>query len=507
MGERPMTTTASSDADDADALTGRDRFSRMIANEIVRLRAARPALGEGTHPSAGRLGTGGAAQPATSFARVGESSPPLPERASYHLRDFLAHHDEDFVRNVYRGLLRREPDIHAHDYVAALREGRLAKVEVAGRVRFSREGRNVAIPVRGLALPFALRTLRRVPVLGRLVGIAQYIVRLPDIAATHERFEAAYFHRDLDLRRRVDALVADVERALQSTVSRSEMEQVSDRVGRSEDESRRARAGMKDEILQLRQSLAKIGTEIARLDAAKTHGLAGTPARSSDADTDRFDAFYVSFEDRFRGTRDMIRERTAVYLPLIEKANAGRIERPVLDLGCGRGEWLELLSEHGRLARGVDTNAAMIRECRDRGLDVVEADALSYMRSLESASIGAITGIHVIEHLSFEQLVALVDESLRVLVAGGVVAFETPNPENLVVGACGFHADPTHRRPLPPEPIRFLFEARGFVDVEIMRLHPAPEFQRTRGESDEWRDRLNELLFGPQDYAVTGRKA
>jgi O-antigen chain-terminating methyltransferase len=287
---------------------------------------------------------------------------------------------------------------------------------------------------------------------------------------------------------------------------------LSDRLRRSEDESRRARAGIEGELravgAELRQSLARIGSEIAHLQAEKAPRWdGGAPVHSSRADANGLDAFYVAFEDRFRGTREMIRERMTVYLPLIGKANAGRADCPVLDLGCGRGEWLQLLREHGHAARGIDANAAMVRECRAQGLDVIEADALSYLRTLETGSIGAITGMHVIEHLPFDQLVALADESLRVLVAGGVVAFETPNPENLVVGACSFYADPTHQRPLPPEPIRFLFEARGFADVEIMRLHPSPEFRRTNGDSDEWRGRLNELLFGPQDYAVTGRKA
>ena len=604
MGRLRMTTTNSSSASDQPGeITDRDRFSRMISDEIARLRAARSAQGD----SVGRRGDQekrGAAQPTAPIARLPESMPALPQRASYRLRDFLAYHDEDFVRNAYRGLLGREPDIHGLDYLAALREGRLAKVEIVGRIRFSREGRNASVPVRGLAFPLALRTLRRVPVLGRFIGIALYVVRLPDIVHTHERFEAAYFHRDLDMRRCVNGLVADIERAVEQRASRSELDDVRvDRIAaalvdreyhqsvvaiQSEVhrlvaelrqsvggiqgnlhqvvvEMRQSVDGIRGDVRQvvaeMRQSLDGMSSEIGRLDSEKASqravdelgvrvptleedavrferaleridrqlvvqrreladhgGSVGSPvsmpvssglaaASSSNGDADRLAAFYVSFEDRFRGTRDVIRQRMMVYVPLIEKANAGRPERPVLDLGSGRGEWLELLRENGRVARGIDANAVMIQDCRERGLDVVDADVITYLRSLEPGTIGAITGMHIIEHLPFEQVVALVDESLRVLVPGGVVAFETPNPENLIVGACSFYSDPTHRRPLPPEPIRFLLEARGFADVEIMRLHPFPEFEQLSGGTDEWRERLNELLFGPQDYAVTGRKA
>ncbi len=213
------------------------------------------------------------------------------------------------------------------------------------------------------------------------------------------------------------------------------------------------------------------------------------------------DAFYVSFEDRFRGTRDDIRHRVSVYLPIIRSAEAGSEARPIVDIGCGRGEWLELLRDEGLQARGFDLNRVMVRQCQERGLDVSEGDALAWLRSLPSGSLGALTGFHLVEHLPFAQVLALFDEALRVLAPGGVVIFETPNPENLIVGSCTFYTDPTHRNPIPPEVLLFVAQARGFERAEINRLHP-PHWSQNAEEVDGMAPRLKAAMTAPQDYSV-----
>jgi O-antigen chain-terminating methyltransferase len=182
------------------------------------------------------------------------------------------------------------------------------------------------------------------------------------------------------------------------------------------------------------------------------------------------DSMYVAFEDLFRGTRHEIQQRARVYLPRIREFGLGTPDKPIVDLGCGRGEWLELVKGEGFTALGVDSNSSMIAECFDQGLDVVEQDALEFLQSRDSHSVGVLSGFHIIEHLPNDVLVAVLDEALRVLVPGGFVMFETPNPENLVVGACNFHYDPTHLKPLPPQMMRFIVENRGFVDSEIVYL-------------------------------------
>jgi SAM-dependent methyltransferase len=216
------------------------------------------------------------------------------------------------------------------------------------------------------------------------------------------------------------------------------------------------------------------------------------------------DALYVSFEDQFRGTREDIKTRCRVYLPLLKEAGLGTDERPILDLGCGRGEWLEVLQEEGLQARGLDLNAVLVEECRERGFEVIEGDLIPYLRTLPDASVGMVTGFHIIEHLPFDILIALLDETVRVLQPGGLAIFETPNPQNVLVGSCNFYFDPTHRHPLPSQMMQFLAEARGLCNVEILYLHPSEI--SLLPETTEVAKRFNEYFYGPMDYAIVGRR-
>ncbi|UCF93860.1 MAG: methyltransferase domain-containing protein [Desulfobacterales bacterium] len=218
------------------------------------------------------------------------------------------------------------------------------------------------------------------------------------------------------------------------------------------------------------------------------------------------DPLYVSFEDQFRGSPEDIKERLRVYLPRIREAAAGNAESPILDLGCGRGEWLELLKTEGLVARGLDINRVLVEQCRQRGLDAVEGDVIEYLRSLPNAGLGAVTGFHLAEHLSFDLLIRLLDETLRVLTPGGLAIFETPNPQNILVGACNFYVDPTHQRPLHPEMMRFLVENRGFDQVDILPLHPVGQEHHVSEDNSSIARKFNEFFFGPQDYAVIGIK-
>jgi SAM-dependent methyltransferase len=218
------------------------------------------------------------------------------------------------------------------------------------------------------------------------------------------------------------------------------------------------------------------------------------------------DALYVSFEDQFRGSREEMKGRLRVYLPILEGARLGTAEMPVLDLGCGRGEWLALLKERDMRAQGVDMNRVLVEECRGQGLEVIEADAIAYLRSLPDGRLGAVTGFHFIEHLPFDGFIKLLDEVVRVLKPGGVAVFETPNPENVLVGSYNFYLDPTHRNPLPSPVVKFMVEARGLCRAEIMPLHPS-EATRVEEAGLDVAKRFNDYFYGPQDYAVIGWKA
>ena len=217
--------------------------------------------------------------------------------------------------------------------------------------------------------------------------------------------------------------------------------------------------------------------------------------------------FYRAFEDRYRGARDEIGRRLAVYRPFLlalaaqaERAGAGPAR--ALDLGCGRGEWLELLAACGIAGRGVDLDEGMLRACRERHLDVERADALASLRALPDASLALVSAFHLVEHLPFELVQDIIAEARRVLQPGGLLIFETPNPENLTVGASSFYLDPSHERPLPPALLAFAVEFGGFGRQCVLRLQEMPQL---RGDGPVG---LLTVLEGVSpDYAVVAQQA
>ena len=228
-------------------------------------------------------------------------------------------------------------------------------------------------------------------------------------------------------------------------------------------------------------------------------------------------AAYLAFEDLHRGTRDEIKRRQSVYLPFFQLSVGP--QAPLLDLGCGRGEFLDLCREAGLPARGVDVNPAMAAFCREMGLDVAEADGLTYRRALPRGGLGGHPWLsQLIEHLSLDQLTELVALCAEKLAPGGVLIAETVNPQTLSTFAGAFYVDLTHNKPVHPEAARFLWRWAGLGEVQILylsaltpeqKLEPLPGGTGAPGSAGAFNrnvDRLNQLIYGPLDYAVVGRK-
>ena len=227
-------------------------------------------------------------------------------------------------------------------------------------------------------------------------------------------------------------------------------------------------------------------------------------------------AAYLVFEDLHRGSREEIKRRQAVYLPHFRLSVSERA--PLLDLGCGRGEFLELCRESGLAARGVDVNPAMVASCRELGLEVAEADGVEHLRTLAAGSLGGILLSQVIEHLSLDQLTELVALCAQKLAPGGVLIAETVNPQSLSTFAGAFYVDLTHNKPVHPEAARFLWRWAGLGEIQILYLSARSAEQQLEalpggtgasevaGAFNRNVARLNELIYGPLDYAVVGRK-
>jgi O-antigen chain-terminating methyltransferase len=213
---------------------------------------------------------------------------------------------------------------------------------------------------------------------------------------------------------------------------------------------------------------------------------------------------YASLEDQFRGSPELIQGRLQIYLDKLKSLFPAGLSKPLVDIGCGRGDWLTLLKQSNIDAIGVETNDILVDRCHQAGLRVIQTNALDYLWESDDESVAVVSCFHVIEHLPQEAVYQLLSETMRVLQPSGILIIETPNPENLQVGATNFYLDPTHRHPLPPALVKFSVEAYGYEVVESLWLNP-PEHPPELGEGPA-AAALARYLFGPMDFGLIARK-
>ena len=219
------------------------------------------------------------------------------------------------------------------------------------------------------------------------------------------------------------------------------------------------------------------------------------------------DHAYFLFENRFRGSSELIQKRQGVYLPTFQATQAslgGRFSH-ILDVACGRGEFLELLKQHEIPARGVDLNEDMVLTCQQKGLEVEHADALAYLEAVPSGSLSGIIACQFIEHLELEALIEFTKLCYDKLAGGGTLVLETVNPLSLVAMR-NFYFDLSHQKPIPSHAMSFLLEAVGFAKPETKYLAPFAPEETLDAAGDRNLEKINAYLFGHQDYAVIASK-
>jgi len=215
-----------------------------------------------------------------------------------------------------------------------------------------------------------------------------------------------------------------------------------------------------------------------------------------------FTGFYRAFEERYYAPRSVIKGLREQYLSYIAPLTVIYPAAPSFDIGCGRGEWLELMQSQGFKPLGVDLDAGMLQACVEMDLPAQQGDGIAYLQTLGDETQAVVSAFHVVEHITFEQLQTLVAEALRVLKPGGLLIMETPNPENISVATRNFYLDPTHLRPIPPMLLSFLPEFHGFARVCTLRLQE-PSDIHTRTDIS-----LTDVLHHVSpDYAVIAQKA
>ncbi|MDE7311936.1 MAG: class I SAM-dependent methyltransferase [Eubacterium sp.] len=219
---------------------------------------------------------------------------------------------------------------------------------------------------------------------------------------------------------------------------------------------------------------------------------------------------YLDFENHFRGSRQEIKDDLSVYLPYFKQ------KEMVLDLGCGRGEFLELLKENGISGIGVDHYEEFVAYCKAKGLNAVCEDALNYLFHEKNNRIGGIFASQLIEHLTNNQLLQLCHLAYEKLETGGCLILETPNPMCLSIYMNAFYVDPSHQKPVHPKTMEYLLKREGFQEVEILFTEASKSSYRlpllesgaiqNLSEFNDGMNLLSDLLFGSQDYAIIARK-
>ncbi|HSC29718.1 MAG TPA: class I SAM-dependent methyltransferase, partial [Vicinamibacterales bacterium] len=274
-------------------------------------------------------------------------------------------------------------------------------------------------------------------------------------------------------------------------------------------------------VATTQQAALSLKREVERLlvSQAAAHGpsqavVAPTPSHAA---TPSLDAYkYVGFEDLFRGSRDVIRKRLESYLPIFAGAS------DVLDVGCGRGEFLELLARADIGARGIDVNHEMVEQCRARGLDVVEADAVGYLTALPDAALGGIFAAQVVEHFQPAYLLRFLELAYHRLRPGSAIVLETLNPACWAAFFDSYIRDITHAWPLHPDTLKYLVLASGFSRAEVEYSSPVLPEDRLQAVAspegiapvvsdlietfNENVEKLNARLFTFMDYAIVARR-
>lgn len=306
---------------------------------------------------------------------------------------------------------------------------------------------------------------------------------------TVSELQQAFQHRVTLLEQNAREMVRQQHGAFQAALDRNTLD-VQKRLWNDLEEIR----GQYERLIHAELKLLRQKAEVGALTSRPASGIASGPGAAAPPS---IAIDWLRFAEVFRGPQDRIREQQKKYVAKF----AGAAE--VLDVGCGRGEFLEVARAAGLQTRGIDQSAECVAICKSKGLSAERADLFEYLDSLADASLGGVYCSQVVEHLPPERLPDLINRLARKLNRGALLAIETPNPECLAIFATHFYLDPTHTRPIPPPLLRFYFEEAGFVNIEVERLAPAVDSIPAIAELPAG---VRETLFGGLDYAIFGRK-
>ncbi len=378
------------------------------------------------------------------------------------LSDILCLDGEEFIDAAYRFVLRRDPDDCGMSYYrSCLAQGKFDKKDILCRLAYSKEARKAGFKCDEIGMSCLIFQL---PVIGLVFRYLKCFFTPISLYSNMKSLEYELYQVKKDKKILECSLSDKLEQDMHLVDARAErLEQDVHLVdARAENIGQAAL----QKVSALSDEAAKIHRSVLDLDRRlNLHALRSLRLNQADVSVDQQESLsslssvYVDFEDSFRGSREEIKDKLKRYLPFLPQLET----RPrCLDLGCGRGEWLELLRGHGFDGLGVDKNSSLSAMAMEYGFEVVFDDVFHFLSVQKGASFHFVTAFQFIEHLSFPSQLLLLDEVYRVLAPGGVAVFETPNPRNILVGSGDFYRDPDHIRPVFPDTLQFLGFARGF---------------------------------------------
>ena len=463
----------------------------------------------------------------------------------YILEDFMKFDAEQFIQNSYKTILKREPSQEEiHSSLLLLESQKIDKRSFVTKLRLSKEGRRQGVPILGIQKAYLRYLIYATPVVGKLAKSFVLFLFLPSMLknmnaidahahnlqkqlfAQEEKAQENYLFFKEQLAHQAQAHEAqlahqaqahEAQLAHQAQAQEAQKAQLAHQAQAQEAQKAQlthqaqAQEAHEAQLTDLATKLqhtklytASMGQSIDALIAKITQEPCDIPKTLQTLKSNLQDDIYLSFENYFRGTREHVKQNLSYYLPIVQQVVQNKTQS-LLDIGCGRGEWLELLGENSIQAKGIDLNKLMVALCHEHSLDVTYEDAITYLQAQKENSLDVISAFHVVEHLDFETLISLFDHAHRVLKKGGIIIFETPNPENLFVGTSSFYTDPTHRNPIPATTLKFLAMERGFSDVEVHKLHPlkTPSLEGVTNQD------LRTLIIAAataQDYSIIGKK-
>ena len=405
----------------------------------------------------------------------------MMQQSSYKVEDLLHYHDRQFITILYRVILQREPDKQGFDdLLQQLRSGKRSELELLIGVRYSPEGRAKGVPILGLSKRRFLARVYRLPIVGYLVQlftIPRYITHIN-----------ALQNRVLRLEDEIDSLSSKHREYV--TKSGTNIDELHTLYRNLEEANAKLASQIETKAEKFTIELQDFYEEQA--PEYMRHAIEGFGLSSQQREQlNQSDLYYLLFENVFYN-HQAVKEKQKIYLPYIQ--NLAESSLKWLDIGCGRGEFMEILASASLSAQGVEINTIEYETLQSRGFEVYHDDAVNFLSKSE-VSFRGISALQVVEHLEYRYLKDMLRWSYEKIEQGGMIILETINPRN-ELGLANFYMDETHKRPLPAEMMAFLLEWMGFVDVKIVYSALL---------SDNYY-RNSEIRNNYHDYAVIGYK-